>query len=191
MFLIVFLVILGVYFWSVYNQFTATKTRIKASLQEIGNQLKRQADLIPNLVSTVKGYMKHEKAIFTELTEARKMAMKVADLGNAQKLVDASARLQSALTPIRLVMESTPQLQAAGPSTQLMEELRDTADKVMYSRRTLIDLSADYNIKVVTFPSNLVARLFGFTQEAGLKVADLEEEIKVNAGELKTPKVKL
>ena len=180
--LIVAVAVVAFYLWSVYNQLVTIKTRIQASIQEIGNQLKKQADLIPNLVSSVKGYMKHEKAIFDELTEARKAIMKVVDSGDPQKLIDASQRLQSAFAPIRAVFESTPQLQAAGPTTKLMDELRDTADKVMYSRRTLIDLTADYNIKTVTFPSNLVAKMFGFKQEAGLKVPE---------GETTTPKVEL
>lgn len=180
-----------IYVWSLYNQFVTIKTRIKASIQEIGNQLKRQAELIPNLVSSVKGYMKHEKAIFDELTEARKAVMKIIDSGNPQKLIDAGTRLQSALAPIRAVFESTPQLQAAGPTTKLMDELRDTADKVMYSRRTLIDLTADYNIKVVTFPSSLVAKLFKFGQEPGLKVAEEGEHLEVKAEETKAPKVDL
>lgn len=187
--LIIILVGLAVYIWSLYNQFVTIKTRIRASIQEIGNQLKRQADLIPNLVSSVKGYMKHEKAIFDELTEARKAVMKVIETEDAQKLINAGSRLQSALAPIRAVFESTPQLQAAGPTAKLMDELRDTADKVMYSRRTLIDLSADYNIKVVTFPSNLVARLFGFKLEVGLKMPEGGEELEVKEEETKTPKV--
>ncbi|PJE67720.1 hypothetical protein COU95_00780 [Candidatus Shapirobacteria bacterium CG10_big_fil_rev_8_21_14_0_10_40_9] len=189
--LIIILVGLAVYIWSLYNQFVTIKTRIRASIQEIGNQLKRQADLIPNLVSSVKGYMKHEKAIFDELTEARKAVMKVIETEDAQKLINAGSRLQSALAPIRAVFESTPQLQAAGPTAKLMDELRDTADKVMYSRRTLIDLSADYNIKVVTFPSNLVARLFGFKLEVGLKMPEGGEELEVKEEETKTPKVEL
>lgn len=189
--LIVLAVIVAFYIWSVYNQLATIKTRIKASIQEIGNQLKRQADLIPNLVSSVKGYMKHEKAIFDELTEARKAIMKVVDSGDPQKLIDVSQRLQSALMPIRAVFESTPQLQAAGPTTNLMEELRDTADKVMYSRRTLIDLTADYNIKLVTFPSTLVAKVFGFKQEVGLKTPGEGEYLRVDEGETKTPKVEL
>jgi LemA protein len=180
-----------VYVWSLYNQFVTTKTRIKASIQEIGNQLKRQADLIPNLTASVKGYMKHEKKIFEELTAARKAVMQVIDSADAQKLVDAGTRLQNALAPIRAVFESTPQLQAAGPTTKLMDELRDTADKVMYSRRTLIDLTADYNIKIVTFPSNLVAKLFNFTAEAGLKTPETGEHVEVSASETKSPKVNL
>lgn len=189
--ILILLVVVAFYLWSVYNQLVTIKTRIGASIQEIGNQLKRQADLIPNLVASVKGYMKHEKTIFDELTEARKAIMKVVDSGDAQKLIDASQRLQSAFAPIRAVFESTPQLQAAGPTTQLMEELRDTADKVMYSRRTLIDLTADYNIKLVTFPSNLVAKTFGFRPETGLKTPQEGEVLTVKGEEMKTPKVEL
>ena len=194
-FLIILLILAGVllfYAIGTYNQFVTLKTRITASIQEIGNQLKRQADLIPNLVDSVKGYMKHEKEIFKDLTVARKSIMDVLKTDNAQKLIDASAKLQQALAPIRAVFESTPQLQAAGPTTQLMEELRDTADKVMYSRRTLIDLTADYNIMVVTVPSSLIAALLSFSQLAGLKMpAEVEEELNVKSQELKTPKVKL
>lgn len=188
----ILLIIIGVplfYILVLYNKFVTTKTRIKASIQEIGNQLKRQAELIPNLVASVKGYMKHEKAVFDELTAARKSVMKVVESGNAQKLVEASGRLQTAFAPIRAVFESTPQLQASGPTTKLMDELRDTADKVMYSRRTLIDLTADYNVMVVTFPSSIVANLFSFKQEPGLSMPEEGEHLRVGEEETKTPRV--
>lgn len=188
---LVILAIIGIYVWSLYNQLMTIKTRIRASIQEIGNQLKRQADLIPNLVASVKGYIKHEKVIFDKLTEARKAVMQVMGTTDAQKLLETSQKLQAALAPIRAVFESTPQLQAAGPATKLMDELRDTADKVMYSRRTLIDLTADYNIKLVTFPSNMVARIFGFKPEAGLKAAEKGEHLEVSKEETKAPKVEL
>ena len=179
------------YFWSLYNHFVTIKTRIKASIQEIGNQFKRQADLIPNLVASVKGYMKHEMTIFKELTEARKQIVKVVDGGDTQKMIEAGARLQNALMPIRAVFESTPQLQAVGPTSQLMEELRDTADKVMYSRRTLIDLTADYNIMLARFPSNLVGKMFRFQPEPGLKMPEEGESLTVKKEQLKTPKVEI
>lgn len=187
------LVIVGVvvFVWSQYNQFVTIRTRIKASIQEIGNQLKRQSDLIPNLTSSVKGYMKHEKDIFDKLTEARKAVASAIKSGSTQKMVDASEKMQSALGPIRVVFESTPELQAAKPVVKLMDELRDTADKVMYSRRTLIDLTADFNVKVVSFPSNLIATIFKFKQEVGLKVAEAGEHLGVKERETKTPKVEL
>jgi len=178
---------------STYNKFVALKTQIEASIQEIGNQLKRQADLIPNLVESVKGYMKHEKDIFKDLTDARKMVMDVVSKkgSNAQALVDASTALQQAMAPIRAVFESTPQLQAVGPTSKLMDELRDTADKTMYARRTLIDITADYNMMVVQMPSNIVAMLFNFSKQPGLKLADMESATSVSSEETKNPKVSL
>lgn len=189
--LLIILAIIAVYVFSAYNKFVTLKTRIKASIQEIGNQLKRQADLIPNLVSAVKGYMKHEKKVFKDLTDARKMIVSAVKSGDAQKMVDASVKASRALAPIQAVFESTPQLKAAGPTTKLMDELRDTSDKVMYSRRTLIDLSADYNVMVVRFPSNLIAQIFGFKEEAGLKMPGTEEATRVTKEEMKSPKVDL
>lgn len=180
-----------IYVWSLYNQLVTIKARLAASIQEIGNQLKRQSDLIPNLISSVKGYLKHETDIFDKLTEARKTVLKVVESGEAQKLINASEKLQTALAPIRAIFESTPQLQATGPTTKLMDELRDTADKVMYSRRTLIDLTADYNIKLVTLPSNLVAKIFGFKPEMGLKTPEEGEHLEVKENELATPRVEL
>lgn len=185
------LIVAAVYLWSIYNFFVTAKTRIRASIQEIGNQLKRQADLIPNLTSSVKGYMKHERAVFKDLTEARKAVAAAARSQDAQKLIDASAKMQQALVPIRVVLESTPELQAAKPVAKLMDELRDTADKVMYARRTLIDLTADYNIKRVTFPSVFVAKLFGFEALPGLKTPEGGEFLEVEKGATKTPKVEL
>jgi len=194
--ILLIVIILGavvLYFFSAYNRFVTLKTRIKASVQEIGNQLKRQADLIPNLVSSVKGYMKHEKKIFEDLTDARKQIVSALDSGEAGKMVQASEVASKALAPIRAVFESTPELKAAGPTSKLMDELRDTADKVMYARRTLIDLSADYNAMVVRMPTNIVASIFGFLEEKGLQMPEeaKEEVTTVKKEETKSPKVEL
>jgi len=189
--LIGILAFIGIYVWLLYNQLVTIKTRIGASIQEIGNQLKRQADLIPNLIAAVKGYFKQEKEIFSLITEAREAVLEALKTSEAQKLVDASEKLQRALTPIHALFESTPQLRSAEPTIKLMDELRDTADKLMYARRTLIDLTADYNIKIVTFPSNLVARVFGFTAQPGLKTPLEGEHLEVREEEIKTPKVQI
>jgi len=188
---IAILAVLILYFISTYNSFIVIKKRIIASIQEIGNQLKRQADLIPNLVESVKGYMTHEQKALDKITDARKDVLNALDSKNTQKMVDAGSRLQQALAPIRAVFESTPQLQAAGPTSKLMDELRDTADKVMYARRTLIDLVADYNTKVATIPSNIVASLFGFKAEEGLKMPGEGDYTTVSEKDTKTPEVKL
>jgi len=185
------LLILVIYIFTTYNKFVTTKTRIKASIQEIGNQLKRQADLIPSLVDSAKGYMKHEKEIFQSLTNARKAILEATAANDPQMMMDASAAAQKTLGRFQALLESTPEIKAVEVVSQLMAELRDTADKIMYSRRVLIDLTADYNIMVVTFPSNLIAGLFHFTQEKGLTVPEEEGFLNVSKEELKTPKVEL
>ncbi|MFA6512501.1 MAG: LemA family protein, partial [Patescibacteria group bacterium] len=87
--------------------------------------------------------------------------------------------------------ESNPEIKGADVITKLMDELRDTSDKVMYARRTLIDLTADYNVKIATFPSNTVAGIFGFQPEKGLSTPDTGSHIEVSQSETTTPKVKL
>ncbi len=181
----------GFYLIATYNSFQTIRTRIKASIQEIGNQLKRQMDLIPNLEESVKGYLKHEKTIFTQLTEARKAvaaAAKSGAMNQAQKAADLLSKLVPAL---QVIVEDNPELKADTTVTRLMEELRDTADKVMYARRTLIDLAADFNRMLATFPSNLVGKMFGFKQEAGLETPVAGEHLTVGEGEMKSSKISL
>lgn len=166
----------------VYNDLISLKNRIKASVQEIGNQLKRQADLIPNLETSAKAYLKHEKDILKMLADARKMV----STGK-----DASAKISELLPKLQIVVESNPQLKGADVITSLMGELRDTSDKVMYSRRTLIDITADYNIKLQTFPTNLVANAFGFQSEKGLETPASGAHLTVSDSDVRTPKVSL
>ena len=148
--------------------------------------------MIPNLIASVKGYLEHEREIFEKITQVRQAVLAAAGSGDAQEMINAGAQLQAALAPIRAVFESNPQLQAAGTVTQLMEELRDTADKVMYSRRTLIDLTADYNIRLAIFPSNVIAKAFNFVPEKGLIMPEEgEAATTVKVEELQTPTVKL
>ncbi len=184
-------VVLALLLMNYYNKFSRLKVQIKASIQEIGNQLKRQANLIPNLVDSVKGFMKHEKGIFEELTSARKM-VESAISSNDPKLIDkAQASIDKALSSLRVVVESNPQIQSSGLVNNLMDELRDTADKLMYARRTLIDLTANYNTMLVTVPSAWVGSIFGFTQEKGLAMPEDDSQLKVDTEETKNPKVSL
>lgn len=163
-----------------YNFFVSAKTRIKAAIQEIGNQLKRQADLIPNLETSTKGYLKHEKGIFSDLTEARKAINAAVKTNNVQKMADAGSKLAEILPQIQVVVESNPEIKGSEVVAKLMDELRDTADKIMYARRLVIDLTADFNVKTVTFPSSLVAGLFKLKELPGLITTEAET---------KTPKI--
>lgn len=188
--LIVAVVVLG-YILFTYNFFASARVRIKAAIQEIGNQLKRQAGLIPNLESSVKGYLKHEKGIFESLTEARRAVAKAQKSGSLEDAGRAGELISGILPKIQVLVESNPEIKGSEVVTQLMDELRDTADKLMYSRRTYIDLVADYNSKRVEFPSNIIASMFGFGGEKGFETPTGGEHLGVSGEEMKTPPVKL
>jgi LemA protein len=178
------------YLVSTYNYFQTFRTRINASIQEIGNQLKRQASLIPNLAESTKSYLEHEQDIYQKITEARNAVDQAAAQGG--EAVDAAVEKMNALIPkLNVLVESNPELKANTVVTKLMDELRDTADKLMYARRTLIDLTADYNTKIVTFPSNLVANAFGFKTLAGLTVPNQTSLTTVTEAETQDIKVDL
>lgn len=179
------------YVIGLYNSLQTLKTQIKASIQEIGNQLKRQASLIPNLETSVKGYMKHEKGIFEMLTLARTSAQAASKSGDMNDIEKAISNMQSVLPKIQVAVEDNPELKADTTVNNFMRELTDTSDKLMYARRSLIDLSQSYNQKIMTFPSNLVAMLFGFKEEQGLATAQTGSHVEVSESETKDVKVNL
>ena len=191
LYLLIIPVILALILMNYYNKFSTLKVQIKASIQEIGNQLKRQANLIPSLVDSVKGYMKHEKGIFEDLTNARKSVDEAISTQSGKKIDQAQSLINKTIGSLKVIMESNPEIQTSGLVNNLMDELRDTADKLMYSRRTLIDLTADYNVSIVTIPGVWVASLFGFKKEKGLDTPTEAEQLKVSSEEMKNPKVNL
>lgn len=191
--IILLIVLAAIVLWVIaqYNFFVSAKARIKASIQEIGNQLKRQADLIPNLESSTKGYLKHEKGIFEMLATARKQIAGAIKSGDVTKMSQASETLSQVIPQLSIAVEDNPELKADSVVTRLMEELRDTSDKVMYARRLLIDLSADYNVRRASFPSNLIANMFNFKEMKGLEAAESGEHVTVSPSEMKSHKVNL
>lgn len=191
LYILILIVVLALVLMNYYNSFSRLKVQIKASLQEIGNQLKRQSNLIPNLVDSVKGFMKHEKGIFDELTSARKMVDNAISSNDPKMIDNAQAGIDKVLSSLRVIVESNPQIQSSGLVNNLMDELRDTADKLMYARRTLIDLTANYNTMLVTIPSAWVGKIFGFTPEQGLSMPDDSSITQVSQDETKSPKVSL
>lgn len=184
-------VILALFLLTFYNKLKRFQIQIGASIQEIGNQLKRQANLIPSLVDSVKGYMKHEKGIFQDLTNARKSVDEAINTQSGKKIDQAQSLINKTIGSLKVIMESNPEIQTSGLVNNLMDELRDTADKLMYSRRTLIDLTADYNVSIVTIPGVWVASIFGFKKEKGLDTPTEAEQLKVSSEEMKNPKVNL
>jgi len=185
------LIILAFYIVSQYNWFQTTKTRITAAISDIGNQLKRQSSLIPNLESSTKGYLKHEKGIYDEIVSARKAVEKASGGSDMSKIEAASNAISNLVPKLQVLVESNPELKAAEVVTRLMDELRDTSDKLMYARRVVIDLSAEYNIKVVTLPSNIVANMFGFKEQKGIATPTEGEHLEVEKDEMSDPKISL
>ncbi len=187
----VFIVLVLLYVASVYNTFQTTSTRIEAAIQEIGNQLKRQASLIPNLEASVKGYLKHEKDIFGMLTDARKNVDRAVADTSGKSLDKVEKSLTELSGKLQILVESNPQIQANTTVSSFMDELRDTADKLMYSRRSVIDLTQQYNQMLVTVPTNLIANMFGFKKQAGIATPLTGAHVEVSEEETKDVKVSL
>lgn len=147
------------YFIGVYNSLVVLKTRIQEALSGIDVQLKRRADLIPNLVETVKGYAKHEKGVFENVTKARSALMSAETV---QEKAEADNMLTGALKSLFAVAEAYPDLKANSNFEELQRQLEDTEDKIAYSRQFYNSNVLDYNAKIAMFPSNIVAGMFGF-----------------------------
>ena len=162
-------VIAGIYLWSTYNSLVTLNVRVDEAWSDITVQLKRRADLLPNLIEAVKGYAAHEKGVFEAVTKAR------AETLQAQGPADASAaenHMQSALKSIFAVAEAYPQLQASQNFLHLQGELVDTEDKIQASRRFYNGGVRELNTKIKVFPNNLIARNLGFTERDFFEVSD-------------------
>lgn len=166
-------VVLVLFLIGTYNALVILTTRIKEALSGIDVQLKRRADLIPNLVETVKGYAKHEKGVFTEVTKARTALM---NAGSLPEKAQANDMLTGALKSLFAVAEAYPQLQASENFKDLQRQLEDTEDKVAYSRQFYNANVLELNNKVQMFPSNFVANMFGFKQYEFFEATDAERK---------------
>jgi LemA protein len=154
---VVLLLVASVIF--IYNGLVRAKVRTDEAWSDITIQLKRRYDLIPNLVSTVKGYASHEKTVFQNVTEARTRAMGATTVGEAAA---ADNQFQAALKSLFAVAESYPDLKANQSFQQLQAELVDTEDKIQAARRFYNGAARDLNIKIQTFPTNIFAGMLGF-----------------------------
>ena len=167
--LVLLVVIVGIYLWSTYNSLVTLGVRVDEAWSDITVQLKRRADLIPNIIEAVKGYAAHEKQVFENVTRAR------AETLTATTPVEASAaenHMQQALKSVFAVAEAYPQLQASANFLQLQSELVDTEDKIQASRRFYNGGVRDLNTKVKTFPNTLFVRKLGFTERDFFEVSE-------------------
>ncbi|MDO4773543.1 MAG: LemA family protein [Candidatus Saccharibacteria bacterium] len=152
-----------------YNGLVALRTRVEEAWSDITVQLKRRTDLIPNLVNSVKGYATHEKEVFEKVTEARSAMM---DAQGVTETAEAENMLQGALKSLFAVAEAYPDLKANQNFLHLQQELVDTEDKIQAARRFYNGGVRDLNIKIDTFPSNIVAGMFSFTKKEFFEVED-------------------
>ncbi len=175
---IVVIAVIVLYLWSLYNGLVSLKTQIEEAWAQIDVQLKRRADLIPNLVETVKGYAKHEKAIFTSVTSAHKAMLGAKTLPDKAK---ASDELSGALGRLLALGENYPNLKANENFAQLQKELSDTEDKVAYARQYYNNSVMEFNTKIRTFPNTLVNELLGFREKEFFEATEEERKtVKVN-----------
>lgn len=173
-----------------YNTLQSQDEQIKSAWSEVLNQYQRRADLVPNLVNTVKGYAAHEEKVLTEVTEARTKVSAInltpemlSDEAALQKFAAAQKEMGAALGRLIAVAENYPQLKADGAFRDLQAQLEGTENRVTVARRRYIDAVQAYNTTVRSFPSNLTAKVFGMTTKAHFTV---ENEAAVS----KTPEVK-
>lgn len=160
--LIAILVILAVFVLGVYNGLITTRNRVKESWSGIDVQLKRRSNLIPNLIETVKGYAKHEKSVFENVTKARS-ALLGAD--TAKAAAEADNMLTGALKSLFAVAENYPDLKASENFKELQKELSDTETKIAASRQFYNSNVLDYNTKLQVFPNVIIANTFSFKPE--------------------------
>jgi len=160
-------------FFYFFNRFAVLGNRIDNSLSQIDVQLKRRADLIPNLLESVKGYMKHEKSIIKEVTDARKALVSA---GNIESKVKANDKLESALKSIFALAENYPNLKANENFLELQRELTTTEDKIAYSRQYYNDSILSYNDLCKTFPGTLFAKLYGKKPREYLHISEAERK---------------
>jgi LemA protein len=170
------IVLIVLYVIATYNNLVVLRTRIQEALSGIDVQLKRRADLIPNLVETVKGYAKHEKEVFENVTAARSALLSAKTMNEK---AEADNQLTGALKTLFAVAENYPQLQASGNFQDLQRQLEDTEDKIAYSRQFYNGNVMDFNTKVGMFPSNFIANMFGFKSTYEFFKADESERKNV------------
>lgn len=165
--LIGIIAVLIILFIIYYNRFNILGNRIDNSLAQIDVQLRKRADLVPNLVNAVKGYMKHEKSTLTELTKARTAFLKATDIKGRAR---AGNQMQAALKSIFAVAENYPNLKASSNFLQLQQELAAIEDKVAYARQYYNDAILSYNNSSRTLPGKFFFNLYGFKEKPYLEI---------------------
>ncbi len=169
--------IILIYIWFLYNGLVTARIRVKEAWSQIDVQLKRRSSLIPNLMETVKGYAKHEKEVFENVTKARSALV---GAKTPKEAASANNMLSGALKSLFAVAEAYPNLRASENFKELQEELSDTETKVAAARQFYNSVVMDYNTKIKVFPNVLIANMLGFKDEVFFEAEEAEKaDVKV------------
>lgn len=171
--LLVIIVVAFLFFIGIYNSLIGLRNQVKNAWSQIDVQLKRRHDLIPNLIETAKGYMKHERETLENITNARSRAMGADTIGDKSRTEGA---LSGAMSKFFLVVENYPDLKANQNFLALQEELTSTENKIAFSRQGYNDQVLFFNNKIQMFPSNVVAGMFNFKAEEFFEIEDKAEK---------------
>jgi len=180
--IIAVIVLLAIILGAMYNGLVRLNVRSDEAWSDITVQLKRRADLIPNLINTVKGYAKHESGVFEQVTEARAQTLSASTPAEAGK---AENQFQQTMKSLFAVAEAYPDLKASSNFQELQAELTDTEDKIQASRRFYNGVVRDFNTKRQTFPTNIFAKRLGFKADKEFfevdesQLADLQKPVNV------------
>jgi len=172
--LLAIIVIIAIGIIGIFNALIGLRNRVNNAWSQIDVQLKRRTDLIPNLIETVKGYAKHEKEVFMQVTQAR-AAMVGAQ--SVKEKAEANGMLTGALKSLFAVAEAYPELKANTNFLQLQEELSGTESKIAYARQFYNDSVLELNNKVQQFPSNVIAGMFGFAIKDFFGISETEKAV--------------
>ena len=171
--LVLLIIIPYSYLKGTYNSLVTMDETVKGAWAQVENQLQRRYDLIPNYVETVKGYAAHEKEVFVKVTEARS---KVAGAANISEKMQANNQLSSALSRLMVVVERYPELKANTNFIRLQDELAGTENRIAVERRRFNEMVKAYNIKIRSFPTNIIAGMFGFEKATFFEVPKERQE---------------
>lgn len=176
--IIALIVIVLIVLWGVsaYNGLVTLRNRVKNGWAQIDVQLKQRADLIPNLVETVKGYAAHESQVFTQVTQARASALQAAQSGDVAQRIQAENQLSRAIMNLQAVAEAYPQLQANQNFLDLQAQLKVLEEKIAYARQFYNDVVQKYNTKIEVVPTNIIAGLFHFEQASYFQIDEADRQ---------------
>lgn len=161
--------------WTTYNSLVGLGQGVDAAWANIEAQYQRRADLIPNLVSTVKGYAKHEQETLNQIVDARAKAMSVS--GNNAEFAEAQQNVKSAIGRLIAIAESYPDLKASNNFLEFQSQLEGTENRIAVTRKAYNEIVKIYNTKLLTFPSNLIAKMFGFEKRELFSVSEGAEHV--------------